>query len=98
MRKSRVRQPVVYAARRRSQRPADDNAVELEGAVAMPLKTELHLRWGRGGGIGDLREAGSSELQNPARIHVIAKDTNAKAVVADEAAEYLRFETSCRAL
>lgn len=53
----------------------------------MPVKTALHLRWGRVGGIGDLREAGSSGLQNPTRIHVIAKDTNAKAVVADHTIE-----------
>ena len=57
----------------------------------MPVKTAPHLRWGRVGGIGDLREAGSSGLQNPTLIHVIAKDTNAKAVVADETIDSLRF-------
>ena len=49
---------------------------------AGPLETAPRSRLGTGDEIDDLHEARSSGLQNPARIHVIAKDTNAKAVVA----------------
>jgi hypothetical protein len=59
----------------------------MELAHATPLETAPHPRWGRKGGIADLHEARSRGLQNRARIHVIAKDANAKAAVADETIE-----------
>jgi hypothetical protein len=87
MEKSQAPQPAACADRHRFQCPEDGTAFVLELAHATPLETAPHPRWGRKGGIADLHEARSRGLQNRARIHVIAKDANAKAAVADETIE-----------
>ena len=84
MQKSQAPQPAACADRRRFQCPEDGTAFVLELAHATPLETAPHPRSDREGGIEDLHEACSRGLQNRARIHVIAKDTNTKAAVADE--------------
>ena len=87
MGQSRVRQLTACADRHRFRCLEGDTAWVRKVVHAMQSKTAPRPRSDRGAEIADLHEAGSSGLRDPARIHVIAKDTNTKAVVANETVE-----------